>query len=48
MTWHDFFTLPNYTYSHNLIYAYATVWAVQGGYFVWIVRNWLRTSRTPR
>lgn len=48
MTWHDFFTLPFYTYSHNLVYAYATVWILQGGYVAWVVKNWLATSRGRR
>jgi len=45
MSWHDFFTLPHYTYSHNLAYAYGLVFAVQGGYLAWILRGWLKTSR---
>jgi len=45
VTWHNFFTLPFYTYSHNLAYAYATVWILQGGYLAWIARNWVRSGR---
>lgn len=45
MSMHDFFTLPHYTYSHNLAYAYAAVWVVQGGYLAWIGRNWLWAGR---
>jgi hypothetical protein len=45
MTWHNFFTLPFYTYSHNLFYAYATVWILQGGYVALIARNWVRAGR---
>jgi len=45
MSWHNFFTLPFYTYSHNLFYAYATVWVLQGGYLGWIARNWVAAGR---
>jgi hypothetical protein len=48
VTWHNFFTLPFYTYSHNLVYAYAAVWVIQGGYVAWIAKNWLATSKPRR
>ncbi len=47
MTWHSFFSLANSSHPHNLFYAYAAVWLIQGGYLAWIVRNWSRAARTP-
>jgi hypothetical protein len=46
MTWHSFFDLSSMEHRH-LVAAYAVVLGVQGGYFVWTLRNWLRTRR-PR
>ena len=29
----------------HLVFSYAAVALIQGGYFVWIVRNWLKLGR---
>ena len=29
----------------HLVFAYASVILIQGGYFLWILRNWLKLSR---
>jgi hypothetical protein len=31
-------------HSRHLVLAYAAVIAIQGGYFLWLVRNWLKLS----
>ena len=46
MTWHTFFNLSTLEHRH-LLAAYATVLIVQGGYFLWIAKEWLRTKK-PR
>jgi len=46
MTWHTFFNLSTLEHRH-LLAAYATVLIVQGGYFLSILRGWLR-SKGPR
>ncbi|WP_174243055.1 hypothetical protein [Granulicella sp. L60] len=46
MTWHSFFDFSTMPHRH-LLFAYMTVIVIQGGYFVWILRNWLRT-KSPR
>jgi hypothetical protein len=46
MTWHSFFNFSTLQHRH-LLAAYATVLIIQGGYFGWIVRQWLRT-KNPR
>jgi hypothetical protein len=33
--------------ARHLLYAYVTVWIVQGGYFAWTLTQWLRL-RKPR
>jgi hypothetical protein len=45
MTWHTFFTLPFGQYPHNLFFAYAAVWTIQGGYLAWIAVQWGRAAR---
>jgi hypothetical protein len=45
MTWHSFFDFSTMPHRH-LFFAYMTVIVVQGGYFGWIMRNWLRTKST--
>ena len=46
MTWHTFFNLSTLE-SRHLLAAYAVVFAVQGGYFAWMLRSW-RTAKKPR
>lgn len=46
MTWHSFFNLSTLEHRH-LLAAYATVLTIQGGYFLWVLRGWLRT-KNPR
>jgi hypothetical protein len=49
VTWQKFFDLgPLSSHPHNLFYAYAAVWILQGGYLAWIAKNWLTTSKTRR
>ena len=43
MTWHSIFDLSTMEHRH-LLSAYATVLAIQGGYFGWIAWNWFRTN----
>jgi len=44
MTWHSLFNLS--TLEHRqLLFAYATVLFIQGGYVGWIAWNWLRTKK---
>ena len=31
--------------AHHLLYAYLTVWLVQGGYATWIAVQWMRTRK---
>lgn len=45
MNLHSFFSLSNSSHPHNLFYAYAAVWLIQGGYFAWIVLSWQRSNR---
>jgi hypothetical protein len=28
----------------HLVFAYASVILIQGGYFVWVIRNWLKLN----
>ncbi len=44
MTLHSFFYLSHSSYPHNLFYAYAAVWIIQGGYLASIARNWMRVA----
>jgi threonine/homoserine/homoserine lactone efflux protein len=30
--------------AHHLLYAYITVWVIQGGYCAWIAWQWSRTK----
>ena len=30
----------------HLVFAYAAVILIQGGYFLWLLRSWLRLDRT--
>lgn len=46
MTWHSFFNLSTMEHRH-LLAAYATVVIIQGGYFILVLRGWLR-SKGPR
>jgi hypothetical protein len=47
MTWHTFFNFSTMEHRH-LLAAYAAVVGIQGGYFAWVLRAWLRTRKTPR
>ncbi|HUD22167.1 MAG TPA: hypothetical protein VMQ60_04925 [Acidobacteriaceae bacterium] len=31
--------------AHHLLYAYVTVWLIQGGYAAWIALQWARTGK---
>ena len=46
MTWHSFFNFSTMEHRH-LLAAYATVLLIQGGYALWIAKEWLRT-KNPR
>jgi len=46
MTWHSFFDMSTMEERH-LVYSYAVVFLLQGGYFAWIAANWRRSKR-PR
>ena len=49
MTWHSFYNLGSLSsHPHNLFFAYAAVWLIQGGYVAWIAKNWLTTSKPRR
>lgn len=43
MTWHSFLNFSTMEHRH-LLAAYATVLVIQGGYFFWVLRGWLRTK----
>jgi hypothetical protein len=47
MTWHSFFEMSTMPHRH-LLFAYITVWVIQGGYFSWIAWNWFHTRDTRR
>jgi hypothetical protein len=34
--------------AHHLLYAYVTVWLIQGGYAAWIAWHWAHTGRALR
>lgn len=34
--------------AHHLLYAYLTVWLIQGGYCAWIALQWKRTKADSR
>jgi hypothetical protein len=46
MTWHTFFNLSTIEHRH-LLAVYVIVLTIQGGYFLWVLRGWLRT-KNPR
>lgn len=46
MTWHTFFNLSTIEHRH-LLAVYVIVLTIQGGYFLWVLRGWLR-SKGPR
>jgi hypothetical protein len=31
--------------AHHLAAVYLTVWVVQGGYAIWVARQWMRTAK---
>ena len=43
MTWHSLFNLSTMENRH-LLFAYAAVLIIQGGYVAWITWNWLHTK----
>lgn len=46
MTWSSLFNLSTMEHRH-LLFAYAAVFAIQGGYLGWVAWKWAHT-RTPR
>jgi hypothetical protein len=34
--------------ARHLLYAYLSVWLIQGGYCAWVVSQWMRASRASR
>ncbi len=34
--------------ARHLLYAYVSVWLIQGGYGAWIAWQWIRTKRDSR
>jgi hypothetical protein len=47
MTWHTFFDTSTME-SRHLLAVYAAVLLIQGGYFAWMARNWLKLKKSPR
>lgn len=47
MTWQSFFNISTMQHRH-LLFAYATVLVIQGGYFGWIALSWFRTKGPQR
>jgi hypothetical protein len=45
MTWQSLFNLSTMEHRH-LLFAYAAVLIIQGGYVGWIAWNWLRIKDT--
>lgn len=45
MNWHTFFDFSTMA-SRHLVFVYAGVWLIQGGYLAWIAWNW-RQIKTP-
>ena len=43
MTWNSFFDMSTMEHRH-LLFAYAAVLVIQGGYFGWTAWNWFRTK----
>jgi hypothetical protein len=33
--------------AHHLLWAYLSVWGIQGGYCAWIAWHWLHTPKSP-
>jgi hypothetical protein len=46
MTWHSLFSLATME-SRHLLFAYAAVFLIQGGYVAWVLWNWVNT-KIPR
>ena len=46
MTWHSLFDLTTMGHRH-LLFAYAAVFTIQGGYVAWVAWNWVNT-KIPR
>ena len=44
MTWHTFFDMHTLE-SRHLVFSYATVLLLQGGYFAWVAWGWMHTKR---
>jgi hypothetical protein len=34
--------------AHHLLYAYISVWLIQGGYCAWVAWNWLHAKKDSR
>ena len=47
MTWNSFFDVSTMEHRH-LLFAYAIVLLIQGGYAGWIAWNWLHTKDARR
>jgi hypothetical protein len=47
MTWNSLFDLRTMEHRH-LLFAYAVVLVIQGGYAGWIAWNWFRTKGARR
>ena len=47
MTWQSLFDLSTMEHRH-LLFAYAVVLIIQGGYAGWIAWNWRHTKKTRR
>jgi hypothetical protein len=47
MTWHSLFDWSTMEHRH-LLFAYAVVLIIQGGYAGWIAWNWFRTKHARR
>ena len=47
MTWNSFFDVSTMEHRH-LLFAYAIVLLIQGGYVGWIAWNWVHTKNARR
>ena len=47
MTWQSFFDVSTMEHRH-LLFAYAIVLVIQGGYCAWIAWNWAHTKGSRR
>ena len=45
MTWSNFFSL-NTIESRHLLFSYAGIFLLQGGYLAWMLRKWKQTPPT--